>query len=184
MDIGTSELNEDVRIAWVETVKQAEGQHVGIDHARSDALTEWSEKRREVRETRLSQRLEQDEALFDGGGLSFASARLSAALFGFTVEVRVVRQHRVVVAVAARVEGRSLGDAHGHGRLDAGVVQHGHLGTNFSEWQLERQNELGQGFATAAGSGEHGWKVGVRRCSDGTAGGAGPWTIYEFIVGS
>lgn len=50
MDVGTSELDEDVRIARIEAVKQAERQDVGVDHARSDTLTERGEEGREMRE--------------------------------------------------------------------------------------------------------------------------------------
>lgn len=184
VDIGASKLDEDVRIAWVETMQQAEGQHIWVDHARSDALTERSEERREVRETRLSERLKEDEALLNGGRLSSASARLSASVFCFAVEIRVVGEHRVVVAVAARVERRGLGGAHGHGRLYAGIVQHGHIGADLGVRQLERQNELGQGLATTASSCKHGWKGGIGRDSDGAAGGAWWWTINELIVGA
>lgn len=54
VDVGPSELNENVGVSRIEIMQQAERQHVRIDHARSHTLTERSEKRRKMREARLS----------------------------------------------------------------------------------------------------------------------------------
>lgn len=86
-----------------------------------------------MRKARLTQRLKQDKAFLDGGRFSSASASLSTAFFCLAVEIRVIRHDRVVVTVAARVERRCLGCAHGHGCLHARIVQHGHLGAHVDE---------------------------------------------------
>lgn len=45
MDVGTSELNQNMGLAWVETMEQTEWQHIRVDHAGSDTLTEGREQR-------------------------------------------------------------------------------------------------------------------------------------------
>ena len=45
VDVGTSELNQNMGLAWVETMEQTEWQHIRVDHAGSDTLTEGREQR-------------------------------------------------------------------------------------------------------------------------------------------
>jgi hypothetical protein len=103
MDVGAAELDEDVRLSRVEAVEQAEWEDVGIDHARLDALAEGRQERGEVRKARLPERLEEHEALFDGCRLLSSPASLSPALLCFAVQIGIVGQDRIVVAVAAGI---------------------------------------------------------------------------------